>query len=322
MVARAVLFSALTLAAIAGPVCAQTYPVKPVRLVVGYAPGGSLDTTARIFAQKLSAELGQQFVVENRAGAASNIAAEHVARSTPDGYTLFWSSGTGLGTNAAFYKKLTYNPHKDFTPISLLVYQGNGLVVNPVVPARTTKELVALAKARPGQLNYGTAGSGTSQHMTAELFSRMTGVKMTGIAYKGGAPALVDLVAGHIDLVFSPLPEVIPYVEAKRLRAIAVSGASRAAALPDVPTVGETVPGFVFEGFVGVVGPAGMSPDLTKRLNAVMNKALQDPDVKKRLVDLGLGIAGSTPEQLAVHMREQSALMIKIAQEAGIKPQD
>ena len=322
MTARAVLFSALTLAAIAGSAWSQTYPAKPVRLVVGYAPGGSLDTTARIFAQKLSADLGQQFVVENRAGAASNIAAEHVARSTPDGYTLFWSSGTGLGTNMAFYKKLTYNPLKDFTPITLLVYQGNGLVVNPVVPARTTKELVALAKARPGQLNYGTAGSGTSQHMTAELFSRMTGVKMTGIAYKGGAPALVDLVAGHIDLVFSPLPEVIPYVEAKRLRAIAVSGASRAAALPDVPTVGETVPGFVFEGFVGVVGPAGMSPDLTKRLNAVMNKALQDPDVKKRLVDLGLGIAGSTPEQLAAHMREQSALMIRIAQEAGIKPLD
>ena len=322
MVARAIFFSALTLAAFAGPAWSQTYPVKPVRLIVGYAPGGSVDTTARIFAPKVSAELGQQVIVENRAGAASNIAAEHVAKSAPDGYTLFWSSGTGLGTNLAFYQKMAYNPLKDFTPIALLMYQGNGLVVNPTVPARTTKELIALAKARPGQLNYGTAGSGTSQHMTAELFSRMTGVKMTGIAYKGGAPALVDLVAGHIDLVFSPLPEVIPYVEAKRLRAIAVSGASRAPALPDVPTVGETVPGFAFEGFLGVVGPAGMSPDLTKRLNAVMNKAVQDPDVKKRLTDLGLGIAGSTPEQLATHMREQSALMIKIAREAGIKPLD
>ena len=322
MIVRVLASSALALCITTTASWSQTFPSKPIRLIVGYAPGGSVDTTARIFAPKLSAEVGQQVIVENRPGAASNIAGEYVARSAPDGYTLFWSSGTGLGTNLAFYQKMAYNPLKDFTPIALLMYQGNGLVVNPTVPARTTKELIALAKARPGQLNYGTAGSGTSQHMTAELFSRMTGVKMTGIAYKGGAPALVDLVAGHIDLVFSPLPEVIPYVEAKRLRAIAVSGASRAPALPDVPTVGETVPGFAFEGFLGVVGPAGMSPDLTKRLNAVMNKAVQDPDVKKRLTDLGLGIAGSTPEQLATHMREQSALMIKIAQEAGIKPLD
>ena len=197
MVARTFLFPAVILAAMAGPAWTQTYPAKPVRLIVGYAPGGSLDTTARIFAPKLSAELGQQVIVENRAGAASNIAAEYVAKSPPDGYTLFWSSGTGLGTNLAFYKKMTYNPLKDFTPIALLMYQGNGLVVNPTVPARTMKELIALAKARPGQLNYGTAGSGTSQHMTAELFSRMTGVKMTGVAYKGGAPALVDLEIGR-----------------------------------------------------------------------------------------------------------------------------
>ena len=307
---------------VAAPSWSQTYPTKPVRLIVGYAPGGSVDTTARIFAPKLSAGLGQQVIVENRAGAASNIAADYVAKASPDGYTLFWSSGTGLGTNMAFYQKMPYNPLKDFAPIALLMYQSNGLVVNPTVPATTTKELIALAKARPGQLNYGSAGSGTSQHMTAELFSKMTGVKMTGVAYKGGAPALVDLVGGHVDLVFSPLPEVIPYVRAKRLRAIAVSGAKRSPALPEVPTVGETVPGFAFEGFLGVVGPAGMSPDLVARLNAAANKALQDPDVRKRLVDLGLGIAGSTPEQLGKHMQEQTALMIRIAKDAGIKPLD
>ena len=215
---------ALALIAAAGPSWSQNYPTKPVRLLVGYAPGGSVDTTARIFAPKLSAELGQQFIVENRAGAASNIAGDYVAKAPPDGYTLFWSSGTGLGTNMAFYQKMTFNPLKDFTPIALLLYQGNGLVVNPSVPAKTTKELIALAKARPGQLNYGSAGSGTSQHMTAELFSKMTGVKIVGVAYKGGAPALVDLIGGQIDLVFSPLPEVIPYIQAGRLRAIAVSG--------------------------------------------------------------------------------------------------
>jgi tripartite-type tricarboxylate transporter receptor subunit TctC len=322
MFVRGLLCFSLVLIGTAGPAWSQGYPSKPIRLLVGYAPGGSIDTTARIFAPRLSAELGQQFVVENRPGAASNIAGELVARAAPDGYTLLWSSGPALGTNMAFYEKMTFNPLKDFTPIALLVYQSNGLVVNPGVPAKTMRELIALAKARPGQLNYGSAGSGSSQHLTAELFSRMAGIRMTGVAYKGGAPALVDLIAGHIDLVFSPLPEVIPYIQSGRLRPIAVSGAKRAPKLPDVPAVGETVPGFSFEGFIGVVGPAGMSSDLLKRLNAVMNKALQDPDVNRRLVDLGLGIAGGTPDQLGAHMREQTALVIRIAKDAGIKPLD
>jgi tripartite-type tricarboxylate transporter receptor subunit TctC len=217
---------------------------------------------------------------------------------------------------------MTFNPLKDFTPIALLVYQANGLVVNPSVPAKNVREFIALAKARPGQLNYGSAGSGSSQHMTAELFSKMAGVKLVGVAYKGGAPALVDLIGGQIDLVFSPLPEVIPYIQAARVRPLAVSGAKRAPSLPDLPTVGETIPGFAFEGFIGVAGPAGMSPELVTRLNSAMNKTLQDADVKKRLVELGLGIAGGTPEQLYAHMKEQTALMIKIAKESGLKPLD
>jgi len=322
MFIRALLCFLSLLIGSAGPAWSQAYPTKPVRLIVGYAPGGSVDTTARIFAPKLGAELGQQVIVENRAGAASNIAGEYVARSAPDGYVLFWSSGTGLGTNKAFYQKMTYDALKDFTPIALLLYQGNGLVVNPGVPAKTTKELIALAKARPGQLNYGNAGTGSSQHMTAELFSKIAGVKMTGVSYKGGAPALIDLIGGQIDLVFSPLPEVIPYIQANRLRPIAVSGAKRAPALPDLPTMGETLPGFAFEGFLGVVGPAGLSPDVVRRLNATANKTLQDPEVRKRLLDLGLGIAGTTPEQLGTHMREQTAMMIRIANDAGIKPLD
>ena len=312
----------LALASISATSWSQSYPTKPIRLVVGFAPGGSVDTTARIFAPRMSADLGQQVVVENRPGAASNIAGEFVARSAPDGYTLLWSSGPALGTNMAFYQKMAFNPLKDFAPIALLVYQGNGLVVNPTVPAKTTKELIALAKARPGQLNYGSAGSGSSQHMTAELFSRMAGIKMTGIAYKGGAPALVDLIGGHVDLVFSPLPEVIPYIQGGRLRPIAVSGAQRAPKLPEVPTVGETLPGFAFEGFIGIAGPAAMPAEVLKRLNAAANKALQEPEVKNRLLDLGLGIGGGTPDQLGTHMREQTAQMIRIAKEAGIKPLD
>ena len=322
MLARLPVCLALALVAAAGPSWSQSYPAKTVRLIVGYAPGGSVDTTARIFAPKLSAELGQQFIVENRAGAASNIAADYVAKSPPDGYTLFWSSGTGLGTNMAFYQKMSYDALKDFTPIALLLYQSNGLVVNPSVPAKNVKELIALAKSQPGVLNYGSAGSGTSQHMTAELFSKMTGVKLVGVAYKGGAPALVDLIGGHVDLVFSPLPEVIPYIQAGRVRALAVSGAKRSPALPDVPTMGETVPGFAFEGFLGVVGPAGMPKEIVMRLNSAANKVLQDADARTRLVDLGLGIAGSTPEQLHTHMKEQTAQMIRIAKEAGLKPLD
>ena len=182
MSGRMHVYCGLLLAAVAGHAASQTYPSKPVRLIVGYAPGGSVDTVGRIFAQKLSSDIGQQFIVENRPGAASNIAGDFVVRSPPDGYTLFMSSGTGLGTNMAIYSKMPYNALKDLTPIAMLVYQGNGLVVNPIVPAKTVKELIALAKARPGQLNYGSAGSGSSQHMTAELFSTMTGVKMVNIS--------------------------------------------------------------------------------------------------------------------------------------------
>ncbi len=308
--------------ALSGVALAQTYPSKPVRLIVGYAAGGSVDTTARIFAPKMSELMGQQFVVENRPGVASNIAGEYVARAAPDGYTLFWSSGTGLGTNKAFYQKMTYDPLKDFAPIALLMYQGNGMVVNPRIPAKNVKELIALAKSTPGAITYGSAGSGSSQHMTAELFSKMSGIKMLGVAYKGGAPALIDLIGGQIDLVFSPLPEVIPYINAGKVRVLAVSGSKRSPALPNVPTLGESIPGFAFEGFLGVVGPANLPPDITQRLNAAFNKALHEPDLTKRLLDLGLGIAGGTPEQLGAHMRDQTAQMIRIAKEAGIKPLD
>ncbi|MBI2291829.1 MAG: tripartite tricarboxylate transporter substrate binding protein [Betaproteobacteria bacterium] len=316
-------FSLLLMGIAGGQAWSQTYPVKPVRVFVGYSPGGSVDTVGRIFAQKLTGELGQQFVVENRPGAASNIAGDLVAKSPPDGYTLLMSSGTALGTNMAIYTKMPYNPLKDFAPIAMLVYQGNALVVNPTVPAKTVKELIALAKARPAQLNFGSGGNGSSQHMTAELFSKMTGVKMVHVPYKGGAPALVDLIAGQIDLVFSPLPEAIPYIQSGRVRALGVTGGKRSANLPDLPTIAEGgVPSFEFEGFLGIAGPAGMPKNVVARLNAALNKALTADDVKKRMYDLGLRLAGGTPEQLATHMREQAALMIQIAKDAGVKPVD
>ena len=307
----------------AAHVCAQNYPAKPVRVMVGYAAGGSVDIVGRIFAQKLSEYFGQQFVVDNRPGAASNVAADLVAKSAPDGYTLLVSSSGSLGTNMAIYSKMPYDPLKDLAPIALLLHQGNVLIVNPSVPARSVKELIALAKSRKGQLNYGSGGSGSSQHMASELFQNVTGVQIVHVPYKGGAPAIADLVGGQIDLIFAPMPEALPYARSSRVRALGVTTSKRSIMLPDVPTVAEAgVAGYEFDGWMGIAGPAGMPRDLVMRVNTEVNKALSAPDVKTRLQDLGVELAGGTPEQLGSYMREQSAKMIKLARDAGIKPVD
>ena len=305
------------------PASAPPYPSKPVRLVVGFAAGGSVDLVSRVLAQKLSAFYGRQVVVENRPGAASHIAGNAVARSDPDGYTLLVSSQGGLGTNLAIYTKMPYNPLEELTPIALLVYQAHVLIVNPTVPARTVKELVALGKARPGQLSYGSAGTGGVIHIATELFNNMTGIKMVHVPYKGGAPALVDLVGGQIDLVFQPVPEAIPYIKSSRVRALGVTSPKRSASLPQVPTIAETgVPGYAYVGWMGAAGPAGMSKDLAARISADINKALTAPDVQSRFVELGLDIAGGTPEQLAAHMRDELAKMTKLVKAVGIPPVD
>jgi tripartite-type tricarboxylate transporter receptor subunit TctC len=316
------LWLSFSVAGIAGA-WAQNYPAKPVRILVGYAAGGSVDLVGRIVGQKLGENFGQQFVVDNRPGAASNIAADLVAKSAPDGYTLLVSSSGSLGTNLAIYSKMPYDPLKDLTPIAMLVHQGNALILNPSVPAKNVKEFIALAKARPGQLNYGSGGNGSSQHMATELFQNLAGVKMVHVPYKGGAPAIADLIGGQIDLIFAPVPEAIPYVRTSRVRALAVTATRRSLMLPDVPTFAEAgVPGYDFDGWMGIAGPAGLPREVVMRLNAEVNKALAANDVKTRLQDLGLELAGGTPEQLAAYMREQSAKMIKLAKDAGIKPVD
>ncbi len=316
------LWLSLLVAGIAGA-WAQNYPAKPVRILVGYAAGGSVDLVGRIVGQKLGENFGQQFIVDNRPGAASNIAADLVAKSAPDGYTLLVSSSGSLGTNLAIYSKMPYDPLKDLTPIAMLVHQGNALILNPSVPAKNVKELIALAKARPGQLNYGSGGNGSSQHMATELFQNVAGVKMVHVPYKGGAPAIADLIGGQIDLIFAPVPEAIPYVRTSRVRALAVTATRRSLMLPDVPTFAEAgVRGYDFDGWMGIAGPAGLPRELVMRLNAEVNKALAANDVKARLQELGLELAGGTPEQLAAYMREQSAKMIKLAKDAGIKPVD
>ena len=299
----------------------QAYPGKPVRMVIGFAAGGSVDLVGRTLAQKLGAAYGRQVVVDNRPGAASHIAGNIVAKAEPDGYTLLVSSNGGLGTNLAIYKKMPYNPIEDLTPIALLVYQAQVLILNPSVPSPTLTEFIALAKSKPGQLRYGSAGSGGPLHMAAELFSHMAGVKMLHVLYKGGAPALIDLLGGHIDATFQPVPEAMPYLRTARVRVMGVTTAQRSTSLPDIPTLAEAgLPGYAYSSWMGAAGPAGMPKELAARISADINNALAASDVKTRLLELGLEIAGGTPAQLAAHMREELAKMVKLAKDVGLTP--
>ncbi len=314
-------WTSLLLFFLAGTVCAQPYPSRPVRMVIGFAAGGSVDLVGRVLAQNLTATYGRQVVVDNRPGAASHIAGALVAKAEPDGYTLLVSSNGGLGTNLAIYTKLPYNALTDLTPIALLVFQGQVLLLNPTVPASSVKEFIALTKSKPGQIKYGSAGTGGVLHVAAELFSHMAGVKMLHVPYKGGAPALVDLLGGQIDATFQPVPEAMPHLKSGRVRVLGVTAAKRSASLPDVPTLAEAgLPGYSYSSWMGAAGPAGMSKELTARINADINKALAASDVQSRLLEAGLEIAGGTPEQLAAHMRDELAKMVKLVKDVGIPP--
>jgi tripartite-type tricarboxylate transporter receptor subunit TctC len=302
---------------------AQTYPAKPVRFLVGFAAGGSVDILARLFAAKMSESLGQQIIVDNRPGAGANIAGGLAAKAPADGYTLLVGSAGGLGGNLAIYQKMPYNPLTDLTPIALMAFQGNVLIINPSVPAKTVKEFIALAKSRPGQINVGSGGNGSSQHMSLEAFMSMAGVRMVHVPYKGGAPAITDLLGGQIDAIFAPLPEAVPQLGAGRLRALGVTAKKRSGALPDIPTIDEAgLRGFEFDGFMGLAGPANLPRDIVARLNREVNNALADGGLRTRLVESGLEIAGGKPEDLAAAMRTQAEFTIKLAKDAGIKPVD
>ncbi len=315
--------AALLIAGLCTSAWSQSYPAKPVRLLVGFAAGGSVDVLGRVYAQKMTEAMGQQVIVENRPGAGSNIAGAAVAKAPPDGYTLFVGSAGGLAGNLAIYQRMPYNPLTDFTPIAVLAYQANILVVNPSLPTRNVKEFIALARNKPAQINVGSGGNGSSQHLSLEAFMKVAGVKMLHVPYKGGAPAVIDLLGGQIDAIFAPLPEAVPHLKTGKLRALGVTGAKRAAALPDIPTIQEAgLPGYEFDGFMGLVAPLGTPQDIVSRLNREINNALADNTVKTRLLESGLELGGGTPEQLATAMRVQAETMIKLAKEAGIKPVD
>jgi tripartite-type tricarboxylate transporter receptor subunit TctC len=263
------------------------YPNRPIKMLVGFGAGGGTDIVARIVAQKMSESFGQSVVVENRTGASGMIAAADVAKSEPDGYTLMMGSQTTYAVAPNLYRKVTLDPVKDFAGVALTGASPLVLVVNPSFPAQTVAEVIAMAKASPGKINFGTGGAGTTPHMTAELFQHVAGIKMTHIAYRGEAPAINDLVAGQIPVMFANLSAVMGQIKSGTLRAIAVTGAERSPSAPDIPTVAETLPGFAAETWFGIVAPAGTPSDIILKLNAAARQALAAPDTKQRFADLG-----------------------------------
>jgi tripartite-type tricarboxylate transporter receptor subunit TctC len=297
------------------------YPRKSIRLVVPFAPGGPVDIVARGIAPKMSQILGQQIIVDNRGGAGSTIGTEMAANAPPDGYTLVLVSGSYV-MNPAMVKKLPYDSVKDFAPISIIADVPSALVVDPILPVKNVKEFIALAKARPGEINYSSQGRGTLGHLAAEWFSSMAGVKMVHVPYKGAGPALVDLMAGHVQLLFAAMPGLIQYARDGKVRMIAQGGKTRSPSAPDVPTFVESgLPGFILTSNFGLLAPAGTPRPIIERVRGALVEALADPAVNNRLASLGAERVGSTPEEHAALTKSEIAKWMKVTREAGIQPE-
>lgn len=298
---------------------AQAYPDKPVRMIVPFGPGTTTDIISRVVGDGMSRELGQPLVVENRAGAGGSVGSQQVARGAADGYQIVMGTVGTHAINASLYKKLPYDPIKDFAPLTRVAMVPNLLVAHPSQPFKTVQEMIAYAKANPGKINYGSAGSGTPQNISCELFKMMTGVNLVHVPYRGGAPSTSDLVGGHLHVIFSPVSESIEHVRAGKLRALAVTTAKRLDVLPDVPTVGDFVPGYEASGFAGIGAPRGTPPEIIDLLNRELNAGLADPKVSARIVDLGGTIAGGTPAAFGAVLQEATEKWAKVIQFAGIK---
>lgn len=298
--------------------CAQTYPAKPARIIVPFPPGGGTDIMARTVAEKLATALGQQFIVDNRSGAGGTLGTELAAKAAPDGYTLLVNSSSPLVIGPNLVRKPPYDPLRDLTCVALIGAAPNVLVVHPSVPARSVKELVALAKRRPGELVYASNGAGTLSHLTGELFKLQGGIDMLHVPYKGGPPAVTDTVAGHTSVLFAAFPTVAVQTRAGRLRALAVSSAKRVAAAPELPTVAETLPGFESSQWWGMFAPAGVPADTVKRLNTEMQKILALADVRKRLAADSAEPIGGRPENCERFLRTDVEKWRKVIAEAGL----
>jgi tripartite-type tricarboxylate transporter receptor subunit TctC len=298
---------------------AQEYPNRPIRLVVGFAAGGTQDVVARLVGQALFERLGQQIVIENRAGASSNIAAEAVIRSPPDGYTLFMV-GPNNAINATLYDKLTFDFVRDTAPVGGIMRVPNVMEVHPSVPAKSVPEFIAYAKANPGKINMVSGGTGTSVHVSGELFKMMTGVNMTHVPYRGSAPALTDLVAGQVQVMFDNLPSSIGHIRAGKLRALAVTTAMRSEALPGIPTVGDFVPGYEASAFFGIIAPKGTPPEIVGRLNDAINAVLADPKIRARSADLGGTVLPGSPADFGKLVADETEKWAKVVRFSGAKP--
>jgi len=296
------------------------FPTKPVRLVVPFPAGGTTDILARAAAQKLSETLGQQVIVDNRPGAGGNIGAELVAKAPADGYTLLMGTVGTHAINPSLYAKMPYDHVKDFAPVILVAGVPNVLVVNPDLPFKTVADVVAYAKANPGKLNFASSGSGTSIHLSGELFKVIAGVQMTHVPYKGSAPALTDLIGGQVQLMFDNLPSALPQIKGGKLRAVAVTSTTRAAALPDVPTVAESgLPGFESSSWFGILAPAGTPKDIIAKINTDVQKWLSTPEAKEKLLGQGAIAAGGSPDEFAKHIQAETAKWAKVVKESGAK---
>lgn len=320
----------VTLAAMAGLACGLTlwcartqaqYPNRPIRLIVPYPPGGPTDFVGRAVAAKLTEPLGQQMVVDNRPGAGTVIASEMIARAAPDGYNLLFGTGGGTFLAPLILPKVPYDPHKDFAPVAMLVVSPQVLVTHPGVGATTIKELIAVARSKPGQLNFSSVGTGTSPHLGGELLKALAGVDMVHVPYKGTAPAMTDLIAGRVQLMFTSVPTVLAHVQAGRLRLLGTGGSKRAVAMPDTPPIAETVPGFELVTWYALFAPAGTPAAIVNRLNAETAKVLRDTDMQKRFGDQGLEPTVMMPQELDRYTRNDSARWAKLIKAAGIKAQ-
>jgi len=301
-----------------GAAWAQPYPSKPVRVVIVFPPGGATDIVGRIAFQKVGEQLNQQFVIDNRAGAGGTIGAAFVAKSPPDGYTLMVYSTT-LVANAHLYRKLPYDALKDFVGITPVARLVNVLVVHPSMPVRTTKDLIALAKARPGDISYGSAGVGALQHLSMSLLANMTGMKMVHVPYKGGGPAAVAAASGEIQALLTPISEVLPHIKSARVRPIAVSSETRVTQFPELPTLGETVPGYEFTSWMGSFAPAATPPAIIEKLNAELKKAVADPGVASNLSAQTLDPMHMTPEEFAKRLRADNEKFERVVKLSGAR---
>lgn len=295
------------------------YPTKPIRLIVPFPAGGPTDVTARVVAQEMAKTIGQQIVIDNRAGAGGNLAAEIAANSVPDGYTVFFATGGTHGINPNLYKRVPYDPLKSFEPVVFVATSPNAFVAHPSFPPNSVAELIAYAKANPGRVNFASAGAGTTTHMSAELLKATAGVDLTHVPYRGGAQAMNDLIAGQIELMVDGLPSAMPHIKAKSIKALAITTAKRVEGAADIPTVAETVPGYEAVAWYGLVVPAGTPKEAIAKLNEEANRALRSEDVRRRYADLGAEAVGGTPEDLDRQIRSELKKWSEVVARTGAK---